>query len=102
MVDCMTQRERSLTDYFGSRWYRAPELLLVQKQYDQAQDMWSVGCIIFEILNAVFPAPDCSYGQDTILFRGHYCDLLSEGLPADDVDEPILKEQIKVIIDQLP
>lgn len=36
MVDCMSQRDRCLTDYFGSRWYRAPEILLVQKQYDQA------------------------------------------------------------------
>lgn len=50
MVDCMGQRDRCLTDYFGSRWYRAPEILLVQKQYDQAQDMWSIGCMIFEIL----------------------------------------------------
>ena len=29
MVDCMGQRNRYLTDYFGSRWYRAPEILLV-------------------------------------------------------------------------
>ena len=78
MVDCMGQRHRCLTDYFGSRWYRAPELLLMQKQYDQAQDMWSIGCIIFEILQATYPQHDCSYGYDTILFRGDYCSLLSE------------------------
>lgn len=31
-------------------WYRAPELLLGQEEYTQAVDMWSVGCIVGEIL----------------------------------------------------
>lgn len=31
-------------------WYRAPELLLGQEKYTQAVDMWSVGCIMAEIL----------------------------------------------------
>ncbi|PRQ17035.1 putative protein-serine/threonine kinase CMGC-CDK-PITSLRE family [Rosa chinensis] len=31
-------------------WYRAPELLLGQKQYSTAIDMWSVGCIMAELL----------------------------------------------------
>ncbi|KAK1384608.1 hypothetical protein POM88_022343 [Heracleum sosnowskyi] len=31
-------------------WYRAPELLLGAKQYSTAVDMWSVGCIIAELL----------------------------------------------------
>ncbi|MDD0213365.1 protein kinase, partial [Shigella flexneri] len=30
--------------------YRAPELLLGQKQYSTAIDMWSVGCIMAELL----------------------------------------------------
>ncbi|XP_050376020.1 cyclin-dependent kinase G-1-like [Argentina anserina] len=38
-------------------WYRAPELLLGQKQYSTAIDMWSVGCIMAELLakEALFP-----------------------------------------------
>lgn len=28
-----------------TRWYRAPELLLGDKTYGAAVDMWSVGCI---------------------------------------------------------
>ncbi|KAJ3113314.1 hypothetical protein HK098_007757 [Nowakowskiella sp. JEL0407] len=32
-------------------WYRAPELLLGEKQYTTAVDMWSVGCIFAEIVN---------------------------------------------------
>ena len=43
-------KKRSLSNHVGSRWYRAPEISLCEKQYDQASDMWSVGCIIYEIL----------------------------------------------------
>ena len=34
----------------GSRWYRAPEISLTENQYDQASDMWSIGCTIYELL----------------------------------------------------
>ncbi|ORD94086.1 KIN28 [Enterospora canceri] len=33
-----------------TRWYRAPEMLLGQTQYTMAGDMWSVGCIMAEML----------------------------------------------------
>ena len=38
-------------------WYRAPELLLGAKEYGPAIDMWSVGCILAELLNGrpLFP-----------------------------------------------
>lgn len=39
-----------LINYVVTRWYRAPELLLDQKNYDYAIDMWSVGCILGEML----------------------------------------------------
>lgn len=32
-------------------WYRAPELLLGMKNYSTAVDMWSVGCIMAELLS---------------------------------------------------
>ena len=31
-------------------WYRAPELLLGQRQYSEAIDIWSVGCIFAELI----------------------------------------------------
>ncbi|KAL3501048.1 hypothetical protein ACH5RR_035497 [Cinchona calisaya] len=34
-------------------WYRAPELLLGAKQYSTAIDMWSLGCIMAELLGKV-------------------------------------------------
>ena len=33
-----------------SRYYRAPEVVLEVKPFTVAVDMWSVGCIVYEIL----------------------------------------------------
>jgi mitogen-activated protein kinase 1/3 len=49
-----------LTDYVVTRWYRAPELLLVPTHYFEAVDLWSVGCIHMELLarEPLFPGKD--------------------------------------------
>lgn len=46
-----------LTEYVATRWYRAPEILLGSTRYSKAVDMWSVGCILGEMINgkAIFP-----------------------------------------------
>lgn len=38
------------TEYISTRWYRAPECLLTDGYYTYKMDMWSVGCVFFEIL----------------------------------------------------
>lgn len=45
------------TEYVATRWYRAPECILTSGSYDQAVDVWAVGCIMFELLTAkpLFP-----------------------------------------------
>lgn len=40
----------ALTDLVVTLWYRSPELLLGQTDYDTAIDVWSVGCIMAELL----------------------------------------------------
>jgi len=40
-----------LTEYVATRWYRAPEVMLNAKGYSQALDVWSVGCILGEMIN---------------------------------------------------
>merc|ERR1740121_2011161 len=46
-----TQRlKRNLTGHVVSRWYRAPELILLQENYTEAIDVWSVGCIYAELM----------------------------------------------------
>jgi mitogen-activated protein kinase 15 len=46
-----------LTEYVATRWYRAPEILLGSTNYTKAVDMWSVGCILGELVTgkAIFP-----------------------------------------------
>jgi serine/threonine protein kinase len=39
------------TDRVVTLWYRAPELLLGARAYGPAVDVWSVGCIVAEMLN---------------------------------------------------
>ncbi|KAJ8335111.1 hypothetical protein SKAU_G00407500 [Synaphobranchus kaupii] len=46
-----------LTEYVATRWYRAPEILLGSPRYTKGVDIWSVGCILGEMLlgKALFP-----------------------------------------------
>ena len=39
------------TEYVVTRWYRSPEILLGSREYDCAVDIWSVGCVMAELLN---------------------------------------------------
>ncbi len=39
-----------LTEEVATRWYRAPEVLLGSKNYGESADVWSIGCILAEIL----------------------------------------------------
>ena len=39
-----------VTDYVATRWYRAPEMILAAQKYGKPIDMWSVGCILYELL----------------------------------------------------
>ncbi|XP_058474495.1 mitogen-activated protein kinase 15 [Solea solea] len=47
----------ALTEYVATRWYRAPEILLGSTRYTKGVDMWSLGCILGEMLlgKALFP-----------------------------------------------
>ncbi|XP_056863303.1 mitogen-activated protein kinase 12-like [Raphanus sativus] len=49
-----------MTEYVVTRWYRAPELLLNCSEYTAAIDIWSVGCILGEIMTGqpLFPGKD--------------------------------------------
>jgi cyclin-dependent kinase-like len=48
-----------LTDYVATRWYRSPELV-VTNTYGPPVDIWSVGCILGELLDGepMFPGDD--------------------------------------------
>lgn len=50
---CDTSHDHTgvLTEYVATRWYRAPEVMLNAKGYSKALDIWSVGCILGEMIN---------------------------------------------------
>nr|KAF6501446.1 MOK protein kinase [Molossus molossus] len=45
------------TEYISTRWYRAPECLLTDGFYSCKMDLWSAGCVFYEIasLQPLFP-----------------------------------------------
>ncbi len=41
---------RSLSRHVQTRWYRSPEVILGNRDYDNKVDMWSIGCILGELV----------------------------------------------------
>ncbi|KXZ53820.1 CDKH1 protein [Gonium pectorale] len=70
---------RSYTQPVVTLWYRPPELLLGETLYSTAVDMWSIGCIMAELLTGkpLFP------GQGDIEQLDKICNVL--GTPNEDV-----------------
>nr|XP_006822450.1 PREDICTED: MAP kinase p38-like protein isoform X1 [Saccoglossus kowalevskii] len=54
------QTDDEMTGYVATRWYRAPEIMLNWMHYTQTVDIWSVGCIMSELLTGrtLFPGTD--------------------------------------------
>ncbi|XP_064486938.1 mitogen-activated protein kinase 14A-like isoform X4 [Ornithodoros turicata] len=52
--------EVEMTGYVATRWYRAPEIMLNWMHYNQTVDIWSVGCIMAELITSktLFPGND--------------------------------------------
>ncbi|KAE8753178.1 p38 map kinase [Frankliniella occidentalis] len=78
--------ENEMTGYVATRWYRAPEIMLNWMRYNQTVDIWSVGCIMAELLTGrtLFP------GTDHI----HQLNLIMEilGTPKDEFMKKITSE----------
>ncbi|XP_074243362.1 mitogen-activated protein kinase 15 isoform X2 [Saimiri boliviensis] len=60
---------RALTEYVATRWYRAPEVLLSSHRYTLGVDMWSLGCILAEMLRGkpLFPGTSTLHQLELIL-----------------------------------
>lgn len=82
------------TPYVATRWYRAPELLLMWDTATKAIDVWSVGCIFAELLGrkTLFP------GQNYL----NQLDLILDVLGTPDEDQVRGCEKAKTYLRQLP
>ncbi|KAF0693978.1 Aste57867_15106 [Aphanomyces stellatus] len=88
----MPKFQRQLTKHVVTRWYRAPELILLQ-DYGYAVDMWSLGCIFAELLS--MQVENCpQYQTRTPIFPGRSCFPLSADRPTTYSDK---LDQLNVI-----
>lgn len=64
------ERGRKYTNRVITLWYRPPELLLGANEYGSYVDMWSVGCLLAELLmkKPLFPGSD-EIEQIDLIFR---------------------------------
>ncbi|XP_008171067.2 mitogen-activated protein kinase 11 isoform X3 [Chrysemys picta bellii] len=90
------QTDDEMTGYVATRWYRAPEIMLNWMHYNQTVDIWSVGCIMAELLKgkALFPGND-------------YIDQLKRimevvGTPSSELLKKISSEHARKYIESLP
>jgi len=93
--------KRELTGYVGTRWYRSPEIILLEKVYSSSVDIWAAGCIFAELLKAI-KENVADYRNRKTLFPGDSCFPLSPSSnPTIDVAGFSIssRDQLKVIID---
>ena len=87
--------KRMLSGHVVTRWYRAPELILLERNYDKQIDVWSLGCVFAEMLTMIRDnAP--FYLERGPIFPGKSCFPLSpdvgnsafkNGYPTSDTDQ---------------
>lgn len=76
-----------MTDYVTMRWYRAPELVMEDRNYSSKIDVWGIGCILGELLGSrpLFQGKDRVNQLDKIvevIGSPSEADILSVGSPA--------------------
>lgn len=59
LVSRLNKKEKKTNHIFiwfysiATRWYRAPELLVGDRQYGTAVDVWAIGCVFCELYSGV-------------------------------------------------
>lgn len=77
------------TDQIQTRQYRSPEIILQSKRWGASTDIWSLGCIIFELITGDYlfdPKSGSSFGRDDD-HLAQMVELLGEFPPDDFLDD---------------
>ncbi|XP_007670063.1 mitogen-activated protein kinase 13 isoform X2 [Ornithorhynchus anatinus] len=88
--------DSEMTGYVVTRWYRAPEVILSWMHYNKTVDIWSVGCIMAEMITG------------KTLFKGKdYLDQLTQilkvtGVPGAEFVQKLQDKAAKSYIQALP
>ena len=83
---------KGLTAHVVTRWYRAPEVILLADYYSSAIDIWSVGCIFAELLSMM--SENYATVFDRLpLFPGDSCFPLSPGASKKEEDKEMHDEK---------
>lgn len=80
-----------LTQHVTSRYYRPPEVILLEKYYDYSLDIWSAGCIFADLLLMKLPA----IKERLPIFYGKYC------FPLSPASSPLVSPQEALHLDQM-
>ncbi|KAJ1306011.1 hypothetical protein OPQ81_010726 [Rhizoctonia solani] len=91
-----TGNQGFMTEYVATRWYRAPEIMLSFANYTTAIDVWSIGCILAELLGGkpIFKGRDYVDQLNQIL---HYL-----GTPSEDTLRRVGSPRAQDYIRSLP
>lgn len=115
--------QRKLTQHVVTRWYRPPELILLQGQYTAAVDVWSFGCIFGELIKTLdttqmpgplfpgrssFPSSKDHYKHQELTVElekethqlNQIFDLI--GTPEPDELEKIIRKDIRAVLKKRP
>jgi len=85
-----------MTEYVVTRWYRSPELLLApNRPYSAAIDMWSIGCIIAEMIRRkpLFPGKSHTHQVQMVLEVRGYSSPADLGFPLTDETKSFLSRR---------
>mmetsp|Transcript_19435 Transcript_19435/g.29874 ORF Transcript_19435/g.29874 Transcript_19435/m.29874 type:complete len:257 (-) Transcript_19435:248-1018(-) len=82
--------ERRNSAHVQTRYYRSPEVILLERDYDERIDLWSLGCVLGEMLLSL-PCYRREVMALRILFPGQSCYPLS---PISGTDEAKIKVTI--------
>ena len=85
----------ALTEYVVTRWYRAPEIMLGQRAYTSAVDVWAAGAILGEVLKRAPLWPGRDYAEQLKMI------VATVGSPAADRLDFVSSDRARAFLNKL-